>query len=244
MIRICYSNKAVKLRYIILFSILLIIPNTKAQEMNLTEFELYGIGKKLYTEGQFMESINYFSQAIIINPLNSIYFMARGNAYMKLKDYTHAKSDFIEYIYLVPDEPEFYKLVCLCFRYLNNYDSALIYINRALMFEPGNSKYYTEKGNIHNKLKEYDAALFSYTYAISLDSTNGDAYINRGILNYNLKRKEEACADWQKALSNSIIEAHNYLTKYCAFDVTTVHSEKNNAPLIKSDTNNNHIEKY
>ena len=56
--------------------------------------ELKNLGNKAFTEKRFEESVDYFTQAININPNDHVFYSNRSGAYASLEKYTEVSIYF------------------------------------------------------------------------------------------------------------------------------------------------------
>jgi predicted O-linked N-acetylglucosamine transferase (SPINDLY family) len=82
-----------------------------------------------------------------------------------------------------------------------NYQLSVDLIDRAILLDPSNAAFYSNRGNALKELKRNEEALYCYDKAISLKSDYFGAYNNRGIILKELKRKEEALSSYNKAIN-------------------------------------------
>jgi stress-induced-phosphoprotein 1 len=65
--------------------------------------ELKSKGNNAFSNGQYEEAVNYFTDAIAMDEINAILFSNRSAAYASLKDYRNALKDAEKTIELKPD---------------------------------------------------------------------------------------------------------------------------------------------
>jgi len=105
-----------------------------------------------------------------------------------------------------------------------DYVGAVADFNKAAMINHDINDYlfFASRGNAKHHLGDYSGAVEDYTTAIQLkpvgkktDANWAKAYFNRGVSEFFLKDKKSACADWKQALDMGVIEAQEYVKKYC-----------------------------
>jgi Flp pilus assembly protein TadD len=96
---------------------------------------------------------------------------------------------------------------------LNQFESALAWIDKALEIHPENANYHSEKGVIFHHLGKNSLALLSLNRALELDPSNPYRYSSRAYIKDALKDLSGAIADYKKAieLDPGDAVAHNNL---------------------------------
>lgn len=109
----------------------------------------------------------------------------------------------------------FYECLYLIGNYyseLNHKDSALKYIDRTIMLNPTESKYYLTRGLIYKESYQSQLSLSDFNKAINLDATNGLAYSNRAFLKKEqLNDQEGACEDLKRAQLLGYFDTNYYI---------------------------------
>ena len=80
------------------------------------------------------------------------------------------------------------------------YIRAVGMIDKAIEINPNAAIYYSNRGNVMEKLKQLEAAVASYEKAIELKPDFAEAYSNRGNVLQELKQFEDAVASYNKAI--------------------------------------------
>ena len=101
--------------------------------------ELKNKGNKAFQEGKFDESIEFFSDAIAINPNDHVYYSNRSGAYASKKDYQKAFEDSAKCVEIKPDWAKGYQRKGLAEFYLDKYDEAIETYNVGLKLDPNNA---------------------------------------------------------------------------------------------------------
>lgn len=98
----------------------------------------------------------------------------------------------------------------LVYNALHQWDSSIIYFNKAIELNSDFATYYNNRGNSLSYLKRYDEALIDYNKAIRLDSLNPSIYTNKADVYYNIKQYKNAIENYSKAISLSkLYEGYN-----------------------------------
>ncbi|MFN8264789.1 MAG: tetratricopeptide repeat protein [Chitinophagaceae bacterium] len=81
-----------------------------------------------------------------------------------------------------------------------NFEAALIQINKALFKDSVNIKYLLQKGSILLDMRKFDESKAVFTYCIQLAPENVLCYNARGLMFYSIQHFDESIADFTKGL--------------------------------------------
>jgi len=84
-----------------------------------------------------------------------------------------------------------------------NFESAIKYYDKSIMYNPNFASSFNNRGNAKNKLSDFEGALKDYDKAIEIDSTFSLAYNSRAWTKYNLGDSVGALKDYNKAIKLS-----------------------------------------
>lgn len=88
-----------------------------------------------------------------------------------------------------------------CFASLDNYDSAIVYFNRAIAVRPRTGMF-AQRAKVYFLMKKYSLAVYDLDRAISIDSSFGEAYIIRAKVKLEgLKDIKGALDDYNRILA-------------------------------------------
>jgi tetratricopeptide (TPR) repeat protein len=96
--------------------------------------------------------------------------------------------------------------------YLNNRDSALKYLDLALLQDPGYVDVWYRKGDVYATFAEYDSAENCFIRVTELDPANKNIYSSLGDLNFITSDYESAVNYYKKAVQNSPENAEVWYT--------------------------------
>ncbi len=122
----------------------------------------------------------------------------RGWAYLHLKEYEQAVSDFNNALALRPEYSWVYGSRGLVYRVLNNYQQALADFGRAIELNPKYAWAYGGRGMTYSMIKDYQRALADFDRAIELDSRYTWAYEQRGRVYRKLGNYRRALEDFDR----------------------------------------------
>ena len=98
---------------------------------------------------------------------------------------------------------------------LKDIDGALSDLDQALIIEPKNLAALVNRGVTYGGLNKPLLAITDFNRVIQIDPNYADAYRNRGLTKHLIGDKKGACDDWKKSKDLGIIDAAEWLSKYC-----------------------------
>lgn len=107
------------------------------------------------------------------------------------------------------------------------FEEALAFYKKALVFEPDDWETHCNMGNIYVAQEKYDSAIIRYNRAVELNSEAAMPYDNRGSALTNANRYEEAIEDYQLAIQKD----SSYLSSYQNMGITYMNMEKYDAAI-------------
>ncbi|MBX2894548.1 MAG: tetratricopeptide repeat protein [Cyclobacteriaceae bacterium] len=138
----------------------------------------------------------------------------RGSLFMEKEEYQLAKKDFKQIIE-IQDDPELEMNLALVHYSMQNLDSALIAVNRAIQLDGAYAPAYYYGGAFSLELEQYEQAVKFLDVALRLDAENLQALFYKGIALVELKREEEGCRCLNKVFYQGFDDAADYLKQYC-----------------------------
>ncbi len=145
--------------------------------------------------------------------LAGLYFIDRGNYYLKRSDYDPALREFTRAIQRSPGRSGLYTSRAIVFMNLLDYQRALADVERALAVDSSNFVAWTLKGELLSLTQQPDAALEAYTRAIKIRPSWSVAYLDRGSLHQEQGRLEQAREDMDRAVDLSHGSAISHLMR-------------------------------
>jgi tetratricopeptide (TPR) repeat protein len=144
--------------------------------------------------------IDYYNNAIQLDPQYIEAFNNRGLAYYDLVNYYEAIQDYSKAIELNPQAVEAYANRGVAFNKLGKYDEAFRDYNKAIELDPQYVDAYINRGIFFKDRGNYNAALRDYNKAIELNPHDFDAYVDRGNAFCGQGNYYEAIRDYSKAI--------------------------------------------
>jgi tetratricopeptide (TPR) repeat protein len=159
------------------------------------------MGVVLSERGYHENSIQYFNNALGINPSDEEIYYNRGLAYYYTQNYTFAIDDFNKAITIKPDYYDAYNNRGIAYGNLANYESALSDFNVVLENRPESFTTLNNIGLNYFKLGKYDFAQKYFSECIDVNPNFVYAYNNRGHLSLKLEKYGHALKDFSIALT-------------------------------------------
>ncbi len=158
-------------------------------------------GKKLLTDGKFVESIVQFDLAIKTDATYFEAYLDRGRANESLGKNDLAMADYAKTTQLNSKyEPGFFYKAHLNAQ-LGNDLLAVNDYTTAIKLNPDFLDSYVNRGMLYVKTNLSENALADFNKAISLDGKNAEVLFQRGVLFRDMKKQNEALADFSKSIS-------------------------------------------
>jgi tetratricopeptide (TPR) repeat protein len=164
--------------------------------------EHFSKGKKAYDAEDYETAISEYSQAIELDPKNSLYFFERGNVYSVIIQDNNAISDYTNAININPNNIEYYKGIAEAYVGERCFDKAIEYYTKAIEIDKTNTDLYFDRAIIYETFFEenIEKAFSDYEMIIKIDPNEAVGYFGRGNLHYKNKKYEEAIKDFNNGL--------------------------------------------
>lgn len=169
------------------------------------------LGKCYKEKGDTYSAIDYFNQAVAIDPNNTEAYSERYQLNWKRDYWSDSKNDIVKLISLSSEFDESLTFsLGYCNSKLNNYNEAFENYTKLLKFNSKHSTAYNNRGVIYGIRGDHQAALSDYMNALKNSKYEDDEskglYLNNAANELNkLNKKAEACVYWSKgaALGNA-----------------------------------------
>ncbi len=187
----------------------------------------YNLAAYYFDKGEYAPALSHFNRTLELDPGSKFAYKQRALTYIRLGEFTKARSDIESMKSYNPKEAEnALRLYELCDRLESkvkrginreeaqavedgrtclaqgNYRGAVVSYTEALVFNPGNPEYLNNKGVALSALNDNLSALKEFDAAIK--AMNNDAlpeyYYNRGNIFRKLGEHNEAVADYSRAI--------------------------------------------
>lgn len=170
---------------------------------------------QLHKQGQYTTALEYYKQALKIEP---------GNVYYRMNTAV-SKSEMIDFISNVDNN--FQNVVLDENSSINtrvqhkkktaqySYDEPLQEITQAIRIDPDFAPLYYNKGIIECNAGKMIEGIADFSKSLELDPKMAEAYYNRGLVQIYLKDTEKGCLDISKAGELGMKSAYTIVKQYC-----------------------------
>jgi protein O-mannosyl-transferase len=164
---------------------------------------------------KYNEAINDLTKAIEYHKLknNIKAYVARGNVYYNLKDYSKAIKDAEQALIIDSKSEKALFLLANCHDDLGMFDKALTYYNKAISINPEDANYYLRRAIVFGKMQQFQKCLMDLDNCTNLNSKYAEAYYWKGVVKFNLK--QNPCEDLKIAVDLGFTLAQKSLNNYC-----------------------------
>ena len=150
---------------------------------------------------QIEESIEYFTNAIKLNPTTPAAYYNRALAYSVLGYKEKAIRDYTQEIINRPNNAEAYNNRGILYNELNDSTKAIEDYTQAIAINSNYAESYANRGNVYAKLGELTKAEKDFTKTIKINPNHVRAYFNRGIMYRDLKNDTKAISNFTKVIA-------------------------------------------
>lgn len=169
------------------------------------------IGRCYKEKGDNYSAIDYFNQAIAIDPNNTEAYYDRYQLNWNRDYWSDTKNDILKIMSLTAEYDESLTFnLGYCNAHLNNDKEAFENYSKVIKNNPKYALAYNNRGNIYSNRGDHQAALTDYMNALKNSKYETDEYKGYFLNNaagelYKLNKKAEACVYWTKgaALGNA-----------------------------------------
>lgn len=197
-------------------------PVTKANQEKLYAEKYFKLALEKHTKGNYEDAIDYYSNAIILNPKNHELYLYRGCAYADNKKHLKAIKDFSTAIKHNPKNPNFYVKRGSSYIELKEYKKALSDYKKAIELAPKEPAVFENRANLYFLIDDYKNAIPDYTKAIELTHKNKDLedlYYFRAATYKNLKQYDNAISDLKKVIKINSQNADYYFMISAIYEI-------------------------
>ena len=162
--------------------------------------ELERSGDKTKSDELFRTSIDYYNKSVSLDSTISSHFLNRATAYIFMKNYSAAASDFTNALELDPSNSELLEKKAYSLFMSGKITESLEDYNKLIQLLPGKTYLYLYRGIAHFKLDEYSKAISDLNATISYEPGNGTAYYYLSLCYDALNDHRSASAHLEKAI--------------------------------------------
>ena len=136
-----------------------------------------------------------------------------GSALHQLGKLEEAKLIYQEILKINNKQFEANHLLGTLFAQIRQHESAIEFLNKAILINPNLHETYSNLGNAYLESNQFGKAIKIYDKSIKLKPTNAKDYSNRGLAFHNLRKYTEAIKNFDKALKLKPDYENAYLNK-------------------------------
>ncbi len=166
--------------------------------MTAKEYLIKGVN--LSIQGRFAESIDFFNEAIKLDPSFAMAFYNRGIAKAVLYQYQAAIDDYSQAIKMNPIFLDAFVNRGILRVRLNQYQAAIDDCTIAIKLDSNCTDAFFYRGITKASLNQHQAAIDDYSNAIEIDPNLSYAFVNRGVAKAKLNQHQAAIADYNQAI--------------------------------------------
>jgi tetratricopeptide (TPR) repeat protein len=149
----------------------------------------------------FEGSVRHYSEALRYDPSTVEAYNGRGQAYLYLKRFPEALSDFDNAIQAGIVTPKLYLNKGKSLSNLKRFEEAIPALSRSLELEPKEPETWLLRAKAHQQLGNTAQALEDYGKALELEPKAVEARMNRAVILFALKQYDAAISDNTAALA-------------------------------------------
>lgn len=157
-------------------------------------------GDLLVNKADFKQAVAEYTEAIRINPEDTVALVSRGSAYSKLNQQSQAIADYDAVIRLRPDSALAYRNRGNAYRLQGKFDQAVRDCTEAIRLDPNDAIAWGYRGEVYHSEGKEDKAIVDYTAAIRLRPRDPALYADRGFSYLEQRKLDAALADYEEAL--------------------------------------------
>ncbi len=140
------------------------------------------------------------SQAIQLQPTNSLYHLLCGAIHAEAKGYQAALVHLTQAILLRPEHSFSYHVRGRTYLEMKDYPAALTDFSKAIQLRPDDSDSYHWRGRTYLEMKDYPTALTDFSKAVQVRPNDNDSFYWRGHTYLLMEDYSAALADFSQAI--------------------------------------------
>lgn len=175
------------------------------------------------------DDISLYSDVIAKQPNAATAYNNRGNAYLNMKKYDLAYSDFSKNIELEPRSAVAFNNRGIAAEKNKNLQGAIADYTRSIELDTAYSWAYYNRASARKVNNDLEGAISDYTAAIRLDPSYKEAFYNRARTYSKMNKVSDALSDYTKAITLD----HNYAESYHNRGI--LYMQINNTPQAFAD---------
>ncbi len=161
--------------------------------------DLFALGNKLFTIGDFDAAIQVFGHVVDLRPEDHEAWYAMGRAQTQLGKTADSVLSYIKTVELKPDLQDAWHRLGIAYYDVESYEETVEALGKALAMKPDNAVGWYTLGRAYDKLKRYEEAVNAFARAGQLEPDNKDVWFYSGEANTAIGYYEDAAVSYEKA---------------------------------------------
>lgn len=158
------------------------------------------IGAIYKIKGDFKKAVNFYVEAIKINPKNSFSYNNLGNLFKELKDYKLAIRAYTDAIKINQKDYNAYNNLGILYETIGDLDKAIIAYKEVVRINPNHAKAINNIAVVLYKQKKYKESSKIFEIALKTDPNYNEVYSNMGAALNKSKDYENAIVVLEEAI--------------------------------------------
>jgi tetratricopeptide (TPR) repeat protein/serine/threonine protein kinase len=202
--------------------------SSRIQQKNETiARELYQLGSRKTSQGEFTEALMYLEKAIKVNPKFTGAYNLAGDCFRSLGQHQKAIEIYKQAIEIDPNNTDACCNLGTTYRDLGRHNEAIEVFKQTIRRNPNNTVAYYNLGITYRDLGRHDEAIEAFKQTVKINPNNTDAYCNLGTIDRDLGRRDEAI----EAFKQMIRINPNDADAYCNLGTTYRDSGRHNEAI-------------
>jgi len=184
------------------------LSNAIALDSKYTE-AYYDRGLLYFDKEDYQRALADFNTVVQLDPIPAVNYYQRGESYLHLNKNEEAGFDFrtarargldSAFMTVIANNAEDINFLSTEAAGKSHWDTALIYVNRAILINPLSPVFRFEKGNYYFAENAFEEAIKNYDSAVYFRPAYNDALYKRGLAYYNLTQYSKAIENFDAVL--------------------------------------------
>lgn len=176
------------------------------------------IGRTLEDMTRYEEALQYYDQALLLNPQNDVVYRFKSNTLNYMNRFDESLLAINKCLELDPLSSSAYNIKGNCLRKIERYEEALNCYEEALRLDPSPPLYWNRKGELLLQLNRPNEAIASFKKSLKVNQKLkcGFDQWNKGMSLAYLNQHEEALEWFDRAISSLPTYFFIYVSKGCS----------------------------
>ena len=174
----------------------------------------YQKGLLLAQTRDYRSALNYFDEAIRLDPEHVMAWFCRANTRFKLSELINSNND-MEYVFDASRDLSITSHPIDSASMMKEYNKIVRDYNKVISLDPNFYFVYFNKGYVRSLMGDYWGAINDFSKTIVLKDDFAEAYYNKGLLLLFMKLNSTGCSNLSRAGELGIEEAYHVMKRYC-----------------------------